>query len=105
REGWQCLHNLNYWRFGDYLGIGAGAHGKITSGVSQHVLRRWKCEHPYTYLDNACTVSAIGGDEIVPPPRLPFEYMLNLLRLREGFRLQDFALRTGLTVESIHAAL
>ncbi|KAJ4854041.1 radical SAM family heme chaperone HemW [Xylella fastidiosa] len=105
REGWQCLHNLNYWRFGDYLGIGAGAHGKITSGVSQHVLRRWKCKHPYTYLDNAGTVSAIGGDEIVPTARLPFEYMLNLLRLREGFRLQDFALRTGLTVESIHAAL
>ncbi len=69
------------------------------------MLRRWKCKHPYTYLDNAGTVSAIGGDEIVPTARLPFEYMLNLLRLREGFRLQDFALRTGLTVESIHAAL
>ncbi len=105
REGWQCMHNLNYWRFGDYLGIGAGAHSKISSGVAQHVLRRWKRKHPQTYLESAGTLSAIGGDEIVPAARLPFEYMLNLLRLHEGFRLQDFAVRTGLAVEAINAPL
>jgi oxygen-independent coproporphyrinogen-3 oxidase len=96
REGRQCAHNLNYWRFGDYLGIGAGAHGKISSGAEQHVLRRWKHKHPQTYLAQAGNAAAIGGDEIVPAARLPFEYMLNLLRLHEGFTEADFSASTGL---------
>jgi oxygen-independent coproporphyrinogen-3 oxidase len=101
----QCAHNLNYWRFGDYLGIGAGAHGKITSGAGQHVLRRWKHKHPQTYLANAGGEAAIGGDEIVPIERLPFEYMLNLLRLHEGFSLADFSARTGLAADALAAPL
>ncbi len=61
RPGRQCAHNLNYWRFGDYLGIGAGAHGKISSGAEQHVLRRWKHKHPQTYLAQAGGAAAIGA--------------------------------------------
>ena len=96
RLGRQSQHNLNYWRFGDYLGIGAGAHGKISSGAEQHVLRRWKHKHPQTFMDHAGTAAGIGGDEVIGADRLPFEYMLNLLRLHEGFGLKDFTSRTGL---------
>lgn len=105
RPGRQCAHNLNYWRFGDYLGIGAGAHGKISSGAEQHVVRRWKHKHPQAFLDSAGSAQAIGGDDIVPPGRLPFEYMLNLLRLHEGFRLADFEARTGLPRSTIATPL
>jgi oxygen-independent coproporphyrinogen-3 oxidase len=105
RDGWQCAHNLNYWRFGDYLGIGAGAHGKISSGAGQHVLRRWKHKHPQTFMDSAGTPAAIGGDDIIDAARLPFEYMLNLLRLHEGFGLRDFESRTGLERGVLQPAL
>ncbi|NYI19650.1 oxygen-independent coproporphyrinogen-3 oxidase [Xanthomonas arboricola] len=103
KPGRQCAHNLNYWRFGDYLGIGAGAHGKISSGAEQHVLRRWKHKHPQSYLASAGTPASVGGDEVVPRERLPFEYMLNLLRLHEGFRLGDFEACTGLAASAIAA--
>ncbi len=96
RPGRQCAHNLNYWRFGDYLGIGAGAHGKISLGAGQRILRRWKVKHPATYLERAGAPQAIGGDDDIAPDQRPFEYMLNLLRLREGFTLADFEARTGL---------
>ncbi|WDK30964.1 radical SAM family heme chaperone HemW [Xanthomonas campestris] len=105
RPGRQCAHNLNYWRFGDYLGIGAGAHGKISSGAEQQVLRRWKHKHPQSYLASAGSTAAIGGDEHVPAARLPFEYMLNLLRLHEGFRLSDFEACTGLPAQVLQAPL
>ncbi|MCZ7009791.1 hypothetical protein OH413_24480, partial [Salmonella enterica] len=67
RPGRQCAHNLNYWRFGDYLGIGAGAHGKLTLGSEQSILRRWKHKHPARYLATAGTAGAIGGDERIAP--------------------------------------
>ncbi len=105
RPGRQSAHNLNYWRFGDYLGIGAGAHGKISSGAEQHVLRRWKHKHPQTFMDSAGRAASIGGDEIIGADRLPFEYMLNLLRLHEGFALKDFEVRTGLDRAQIAAPL
>ena len=105
RPGRQCAHNLNYWRFGDYLGIGAGAHGKISSGADQQVRRRWKHKHPQAYLSRAGSVQVIGGDETVPAERLPFEYMLNLLRLHEGFDLADFEVRTGLSRSTITVPL
>jgi len=105
KPGRQCVHNLNYWRFGDYLGIGAGAHGKISSGAQAHVRRRWKHKHPQSYLASAGTAACIGGDEIVPRERLPFEYMLNLLRLHEGLRLSDFEASTGLAAAVIETPL
>lgn len=105
RSGRQCWHNLNYWRFGDYLGIGAGAHGKITLGAEQAILRRWKVKHPTLYLGSAGTITAIGGDERVAEAQRPFEFMLNALRLREGFRTGDFEARTGLSAEVLEKPL
>ncbi len=97
----QCAHNLNYWRFGDYLGIGAGAHGKLTLGANQQVLRRWKLKHPTAYLANAGTAAGIGGDEFLSAARLPFDFMLNALRLNEGVPLTMFEARTGLQRDAI----
>ena len=105
RPGRQCAHNLNYWRFGDYLGIGAGAHGKLTLGAEQAIVRRWKHKHPTAYLAMAGTARAIGGDERIEPARRPFEYMLNALRLVEGFTLAQFEARTGLPRGAIAAPL
>ncbi len=105
RPGRQCAHNLNYWRFGDYLGIGAGAHGKLTLGAEQAILRRWKLKHPAEYLANAGSAAAIGGDERIEPARRPFDYMLNALRLNAGFALSEFEARTGLARTAIAAEL
>ena len=96
RDGRQCAHNLNYWRFGDYLGIGAGAHGKISSGADQSILRRWKLKSPRDYLAAAASPARIGGDQLLTDAQRPFDYMLNALRLVEGFALADFESRTGL---------
>jgi putative oxygen-independent coproporphyrinogen III oxidase len=96
RDGSQCAHNLNYWRFGDYLGIGAGAHGKISSGADQAILRRWKLKHPRDYMAAAAGDARIGGDTFLSDAQRPFDYMLNALRLVEGFALRDFEARTGL---------
>ena len=105
RPGRQCAHNLNYWRYGDYLGIGAGAHGKLTLGATQQVLRRWKARHPAAWQAAAGSAAAIGGEEYVAPQQRPFEFMLNALRLVEGFSLAAFQARCGLPVEAIAAPL
>lgn len=101
RPGQQCAHNLNYWTFGDYLGIGAGAHGKITLGAEQRIMRRWKIKHPEAYLRHAGTLSAIGGDETLEADRLPFDFMLNALRLLDGVPMHLFEARTGLPRDDI----
>ncbi len=105
RAGRQCAHNLNYWRFGDYLGIGAGAHGKLTLGSEQTILRRWKSKHPVAWLAGAGTPACIGGDERIEPARRPFEFMLNALRLVDGFTLHAFEATTGLPASAIDAPL
>ncbi|MFC0676986.1 radical SAM family heme chaperone HemW [Lysobacter korlensis] len=105
RPGRRCAHNLNYWRYGDYLGIGAGAHGKLTLGHEQTILRRWKLKHPARYLAAAGTPDAIGGDDRIEPARRPFEFMLNALRLVDGFALDDFIYGTGLPVAAIEPSL
>ncbi|HQX91014.1 MAG TPA: radical SAM family heme chaperone HemW [Thermomonas sp.] len=105
RPGRQCAHNLNYWRFGDYLGIGAGAHGKLTLGASQQVLRRWKLRHPELYREKAGSADAVGGDEYLTAQRLPFDFMLNALRLNEGVSLSLFEARTGLPRDVIATRL
>jgi len=105
RPGRECAHNLNYWRFGDYLGIGAGAHGKLTLGAEQRIVRRWKLRHPTSYLAKAGTAAAIGGDELLAPERRAFDYMLNALRLDAGFALDEFEARTGVSREDIAAQL
>ncbi len=101
RSDRQCRHNLNYWQFGDYLGIGAGAHGKLTLGAQQQVRRRWKIRHPLLYLEKAGTDAAIGGDEPLTEARLPFDFMLNALRLNAGVPLALFEARTGLPRSTI----
>ena len=105
RGGRQCRHNLNYWQFGDYLGIGAGAHGKLTLGASQQVLRRWKLRHPTEYQAKAGTPAAIGGDEVLTASRLPFDFMLNALRLNAGVPMAMFEARTGLPRSAIAGPL
>lgn len=101
REGHQCAHNLNYWKFGDYFGIGAGAHGKLTLGATQQVQRRWKIRHPNLYLEKAGTQDAIAGDEFLSEARLPFDFMLNALRLNDGVSMHLFETRTGLPRSAI----
>lgn len=105
RPGRQCAHNLNYWRFGDYLGVGAGAHGKLTLGADQRIVRRWKVKHPAAYLASAGTAAAVGGDEDIDAARRPFDFMLNALRLNDGFDLALFEARTGLPREAVDPRL
>ena len=105
REGRRCAHNLNYWTFGDYLGIGAGAHGKITRAGTGEIRRRWKVKHPRAYLESAATPTRIGGDAAITQDDLPFEYMMNALRLADGVPLDDFSEHTGLPLAAIDATL
>ena len=104
RAGRECRHNLNYWNFGDYLGIGAGAHGKATQADGT-VRRRWKLRAPRGYLEHAPSPRRIGGDDAIAPEQLPFEFMLNALRLNTGFVLDDFVARTGLPISAIDTEL
>ncbi|WP_266157418.1 radical SAM family heme chaperone HemW [Dyella silvatica] len=101
----RCVHNLNYWRFGDYLGIGAGAHGKVTDTALGAIHRRWKTRHPRAYLEASSGPGRIGGDNLVTADELPFEYMLNALRLVDGVPMSDFSERTGLPIERIASGL
>jgi oxygen-independent coproporphyrinogen-3 oxidase len=96
REGQICRHNLNYWRYGDYLGIGAGAHAKLTFPAVQRVQRTWKIKHPHTYLRAAGSEKRIGGRSHPDPGDVIFEFLLNALRLNDGFTKQDFEMSTGL---------
>ena len=99
RAGHRCVHNLNYWNFGDYLGIGAGAHGKLS--FPHRVLRQVRWRDPVTYMAQALAGQAISNDEEVTRKALPFEFMLNALRLRDGFDLMRFTERTGLPLSAI----
>ena len=103
KAGHRCRHNLNYWQFGDYLGIGAGAHSKLS--FAHRVVRQVRLRDPQKYMDGALRGNAITQDDDVSRADLPFEYMLNALRLRHGFALRDFSERTGLAVTSIEKAL
>ncbi len=95
RPGFRSTHNVNYWQFGDYLGIGAGAHAKL-GGSAATPRRRWKVRAPNAYLAHAGTPRGIGGDDPIAAEQLPFEFMLNALRLEHGYPRDIFAARTGL---------
>jgi oxygen-independent coproporphyrinogen-3 oxidase len=103
RPGHRCEHNLNYWSFGDYLGIGAGAHSKLS--FPHRVVRQIRYREPARYMASAMAGQAVAQDQEVARRELPFEYMLNALRLKEGFELNQFTERTGLPLTSIGAAL
>lgn len=103
KAGHRCWHNFNYWQFGDYLGIGAGAHSKLS--FAHRVVRQVRYREPKLYMDNALAGQAIAQDTEVARDELAFEFMLNALRLREGFALQDFVDRTGLPLSAIEKPL
>lgn len=105
RQDHQCRHNLNYWRFGDYLGIGAGAHGKITLPSSGRIQRIWKVRHPLHYMDKAGLNSCIGGRQDVPEHERPLEFLMNTLRLKEGFTPGQFERYTGVSYSQIEATI
>ncbi|HEY1102776.1 MAG TPA: radical SAM family heme chaperone HemW [Burkholderiaceae bacterium] len=101
--GHRCAHNLNYWQFGDYLGIGAGAHSKLS--FAHRVVRQVRFREPRLYMDNALAGQAVAQDTEVARAELPFEFMLNALRLKDGFALQQFGERTGLPLTAIQKGL
>jgi putative oxygen-independent coproporphyrinogen III oxidase len=103
RPGHHCRHNLNYWQFGDYLGIGAGAHGKLS--FAHRVVRQVRTRDPRLYMERALAGDAIAQEEEVARADLPFEFMLNALRLHQGFALSEFGERTGLALTAIQRAL
>ncbi|HEY6942767.1 radical SAM family heme chaperone HemW [Dokdonella sp.] len=105
RAGRRAAHNLNYWRFGDYLGIGAGAHGKISDASRTRVVRTTKLKLPRSYLERAERRDAFGTANDVSPVELPFEFMMNALRLEEGVDATLFGERTGLAADAIAAPL
>ena len=99
RAGRRCRHNLNYWEFGDYLGIGAGAHGKLS--FADRVTRHERVKPPREYLASALAVE----NRVIPARELPFEFMLNALRLVEGFKPGLYGERTGLPATTIETGL
>ena len=103
KPGHRCWHNLNYWQFGDYLGIGAGAHSKLS--FAHRVMRYVRYREPQLYLAQALQGAPVTQYEEVAREELPFEYMLNALRLKEGFSLADYMARTGLAMTSIQQGL
>lgn len=103
KPGHRCWHNTNYWQFGDYLGIGAGAHSKLS--FAHRVVRQVRYREPKLYMENALAGQAIAQDDEVARRDLPFEFMLNALRLKDGFKLQDFVDRTGLPLSAIEKPL
>ena len=130
REGRRCRHNVNYWLFGDYLGIGAGAHGKLSFELPQRILRTTKPKQPREYQEQVRCASrgdcsaggaaisgtapsaadtpsgtVIGDSAFIAVADLPFEFMLNALRLNEGFSADDYRHRTGLELDSVAGRL
>ena len=115
----QCLHNLNYWHFGDYIGIGAGAHGKLTnisdtasSTNKLKIIRQWKYRQPQQYIEQAFNGKAKSGHQELKQQDIVFEFLLNALRLKTGSKIKTFEQNTGLdyellkrTVESIDPSL
>jgi putative oxygen-independent coproporphyrinogen III oxidase len=108
RSDARCRHNLNYWLFGDYVGVGAGAHGKISRAEPLRVLRTVKPKQPREYQEQirrAADIAALGETTAVADSDLPFEFMLNALRLNEGFTVRDYEIRTGLPISGLRGPL
>jgi len=104
RDSRQCRHNMNYWQFGDYLGIGAGAHAKISDAATQNITRISKVRHPRAYLDNACSEQRISTTSRLAEDDVVLEFAMNALRLEQGFSPATFTATTGLpyaTIETI----
>ena len=100
-----CQHNLNYWQFGDYVGIGAGAHGKISDAFEQHIRRTTKPRQPQTYIDTSRSGTPIATSHIVKRDEVGLEYLMNTLRLQQGFPVPQFQERSGQTLTLIEKGL
>jgi len=100
KPGHQCRHNLNYWRFGDYLGIGCGAHGKITDVSSQTITRTTKVKHPRGYME--ISRPYMDTETLVPNEDLPFEFFMNRFRLVEPCPIDDFNALTGTSLDKAY---
>ena len=116
KDGARCRHNLNYWLFGDYVGIGAGAHGKVSLRLPERILRTVKPKQPRDYQDQvnratptgtatAIAAAVVGEGGYIAPADLPFEFMLNALRLNDGFSRDCYQAQTGLELQDIDAQL
>lgn len=103
RPGHESRHNLNYWQFGDYLGIGAGAHSKLS--FPHRIIRQARFRQPKTYIDRMAGGSAIEEEHEIARDELGFEFMLNTLRLTDGFSVNLFSERTGLGINAIELAM
>ena len=103
RPGHGCAHNLNYWQFGDYLGIGAGAHSKLS--FAHRIVRQVRFREPQLFMKQAMAGESVSQSEDISREDLPFEFMLNALRLRHGFALNDYTERTGLALTSLQKGL
>ena len=101
RDGQRARHNLNYWSFGDFLGIGAGAHAKLSSPSGQ-IMRSWKTRLPKDYLDSS--KGFLAGEKVLSADELPFEFLMNVLRLNDGAASQLFTQRTGLPLDLLATA-
>ncbi|MFN5235004.1 MAG: oxygen-independent coproporphyrinogen III oxidase-like protein, partial [Burkholderiaceae bacterium] len=99
----RCRHNLNYWQFGDYLGIGAGAHSKLS--FPHRIVRQARYRQPASYLQQAAAGNAVAEEAEISREALGFEFMLNALRLTEGFEVRLFMERTGLSFNLMDATL
>jgi putative oxygen-independent coproporphyrinogen III oxidase len=113
KQGARCRHNLNYWLFGDYLGLGAGAHGKLTLGSPPQILRTVKPKQPREYQDRIRhagegvrpDTESVGDTARIAAADLPFEFMLNALRLNDGFERDCYEKRTGLPLNALERKL
>ena len=102
QPGMQCRHNVNYWQFGDYLGIGAGAHGKITQTLPHKIIRSFKPKSPEQYLSDT---HKNGGVDVISVADLPLEFMMNHLRLKQGFTMETYQSTTGLALATLESAI
>ena len=109
RTGKQCKHNRNYWLFGDYIGIGAGAHGKLTEQIDEtgavRIVRRWKYRQPRQYIQQTADGNALSGQQVLAQQDIIFEFLLNALRLKTGCDIATFEQRTGKTYRQLREAL
>jgi oxygen-independent coproporphyrinogen-3 oxidase len=103
QRGHRCRHNLNYWRFGDYLGIGAGAHGKVTLAEEQQIERRVRTRNPRTYMARAGSAAAVTHERVAAPEQAALEFLLNTLRLADGVGVEVFEARAGQPVATLAA--
>lgn len=104
RPGRRCLHNLNYWQFGDYLGLGAGAHGKATLGKTSEILRRAKTRNPRTFLQRAGSAEAVSQQRVEGRKQAALEFLMNALRLVDGTSIETFVAHAGQPAETVAAA-